>query len=89
MKRKLDICRNCSCFATSKNCGDICSKSNDAFEMLFIHISNKVSAGMGIPRDFFASANESAKPFEEKDIPSDCAMMAEYLVSEWNNEQKI
>ena len=88
MNRRLDICRNCSCFANDESCGDICKQSDDIMEMLFFDISNTFSSGLGIPRDFFDSSNEKAKSFEEKELPADCVMKAEYLMSEWNNEKK-
>lgn len=88
MKRNLEICRNCSCFVDSESIGHICKKSNDAFLILYDEITTHLSGGMWIPRDMLGMESNEKKPlFDEKDIPEECIMKAEYCLKEWNEEK--
>lgn len=86
MKRNLEICRNCSCFVNSEE--NICKKSNDAFLILYDEITSHISGGMGIPKDMLGMELDEKKPlFDEKDIPEECIMKAEYFLKEWNEKE--
>lgn len=86
MRRNLEICGRCRFF---DDVGKTCEKSSDAIEEAMKIIEEEISASLKIPKDFFAfSDSPDDTPFEEKDIPDECAMKTEYCLDEWNKEKK-
>lgn len=88
MKRRIDLCHKCGKFCHDDN-GMKCLASDDDM-VRWLHF---LSENLAIPKDFFFDGEVVATlsnkdDFNEKDVPDDCSMKTEYLVSEWNRRNE-
>lgn len=91
IKRRLEVCRDCHRMMKVTRDGSdsvigcfCCNVGVEPDIHLLLERKGFCSYGGNTPDSIVVKSNK----WEELDIPSDCAMMSEYLVSEWNNEEK-